>query len=116
MLLLVSLALLSASASAQDAAAAPQEGAGAVQLDFADFNFDCPERNGLFPDPEQCDLYYVCEDGLATPQLCKDGELFDDSVRNRERCKLPHGVDCGAREYVQVGGGIGLPGLIIRFF
>ena len=105
LLLYLSLALLSASASAQDAAAAPQEGAGAVQLDFADFNFDCPERNGLFPDPEQCDLYYVCEDGLATPQLCKDGELFDDSVRNRERCKLPHGVDCGAREYVLVGGG-----------
>ena len=65
------------------------------------FNFQCPEPNGLFADPEQCDLYYVCEDGQAQPELCDDGLLFDDSRRNKEQCKLPHGVDCGAREFVQ---------------
>ena len=64
-------------------------------------SFRCPEPNGLFADPEQCDLYYACEDNVAAPELCEDGLLFDDSARNRERCKLPHGVDCGKREFVQ---------------
>ena len=64
-------------------------------------SFQCPEPNGLFPDPEQCDLYYVCEDNVATPELCEDGLLFDTSRRNKESCKLPHGVDCGKREFVQ---------------
>merc|ERR1711983_419033 len=61
----------------------------------------CPEPNGLFADPEQCDLYYVCEDNVSRPELCEDGLLFDDSNRNKERCVLPHGVDCGKREFVQ---------------
>ena len=61
------------------------------------FKFQCPEPNGLFADPEQCDLYYVCEDNIASPELCEDGLLFDDSRRNKERCVLPHGVDCGKR-------------------
>jgi hypothetical protein len=63
--------------------------------------FDCPEVNGLFPDPEQCDLYYICEKGVPTEVLCDDGLLFDDSIRNREKCVLPHNVDCGERVYVQ---------------
>jgi len=67
----------------------------------SNFNFQCPEPNGLFADPEQCDLYYVCEDDVASPELCEDGLLFDDSRRNKETCKLPHGVDCGKREFVQ---------------
>ena len=66
------------------------------------FTFTCPEPNGLFADPEQCDLYYVCEDGVSVPSLCEDGLLFDDSQRNREKCVLPHNVDCGSREFVQV--------------
>ena len=61
------------------------------------FKFQCPEPNGLFADPEQCDLYYVCEDNIASPELCEDGLLFDDSRRNKERCVLPHGVDCGKK-------------------
>ena len=64
-------------------------------------SFRCPEPNGLFADPEQCDLYYECVDNVAAPELCEDGFLFDDSARNRERCKFPHGVDCGKREFVQ---------------
>lgn len=64
-------------------------------------NFRCPEDNGLFPDPEQCDLYYECIDGVSNPKLCPDGEVFDISKPNRERCILPYNVDCGARQYVQ---------------
>ena len=25
------------------------------------FAYTCPEKNGYFADPEQCDLYYLCE-------------------------------------------------------
>jgi len=65
-------------------------------------SFICPERNGFFPDSEQCDLYYECEDNIATPVYCEDGLYFDYSQRNRERCKLPSdGVDCGDREFIQ---------------
>merc|ERR1712141_389328 len=42
----------------------------------SNFKFKCPEPNGLFADPEQCDLYYVCEDNIATPELCEDGLLL----------------------------------------
>lgn len=27
--------------------------------------FSCPESNGFFADPEQCDLYYECVDGIG---------------------------------------------------
>ena len=63
--------------------------------------YECPEPNGLFRDPEQCDLYHVCVDGIDVPELCEDGLLFDDSKRNKEQCKLPYNVDCGGREFVQ---------------
>jgi hypothetical protein len=79
------------------------EGVDLDNLEFTGpkFNFKCPEPNGLFADPEQCDLYYHCEDGHSDAILCADGLLFDDSIRNHEKCVLPHGVNCKGREYVQ---------------
>lgn len=68
---------------------------------FINEDFSCPEQNGLFADREQCDLYYVCSHGEAEALLCDDGLLFDTTIRNRERCVMPHGVDCGERIYVQ---------------
>merc|ERR1712154_25751 len=81
----------------------PAPGADLDNFEFSGptFNFKCPEPNGLFADKEQCDLYYHCEDGISESILCPDGLLFDDSIRNHEKCVLPHGVDCGAREFVQ---------------
>jgi len=72
-------------------------------LEDAGRNFRCPEKNGLFPDPEQCDLYYACVDEVATAKYCEDGLLFDYSQVNHERCKLPSEMagDCGDRIYVQ---------------
>ncbi len=64
-------------------------------------NYNCPEPNGRFPDPEQCDKYYICKKGEAEEILCPEGLLFDNSIPNREKCVLPHNVDCGAREFVQ---------------
>jgi len=63
--------------------------------------FECPEKNGFFPDPEQCDLYYECIDDVATPSLCPDGLMFDNSTTTAAKCDFPHNVICGGREYVQ---------------
>jgi hypothetical protein len=65
------------------------------------FNFRCPEPNGRFRDPEQCDLWYLCTASEFKAELCDDGLLFDDSRANFERCKLPQDVDCGDRAFVQ---------------
>merc|ERR1719507_1845988 len=72
-----------------------------AQFSGPKFNFRCPEPNGKFRDPEQCDLYYVCTGGEFEALLCQDGLLFDDSKVNYEVCKLPHDVDCGERAFVQ---------------
>ena len=63
--------------------------------------FDCPENNGFFPDPEQCDLYYECIEGVPEAKLCPDGLLFEDGNPNQEKCDYPFNVECGVREYVR---------------
>lgn len=63
--------------------------------------FECPESKGFFPDPEQCDLYYECVDGFATPNLCPDGLMFSNKSSIEAKCDYPHNVVCGDREYVQ---------------
>merc|ERR1719367_1273260 len=64
-------------------------------------DFRCPEKNGKFRDFEQCDLFYICRNDVATIEFCPEGLLFDDKVPNHEKCVLPHNVDCGDRVYVQ---------------
>jgi len=85
-------------------------GVAAAQQDDgapAAVEFECPEPNGKFADFEQCDLYYICRDGVATAELCPDGLLFNDKIPNREKCELPfeqpppYDVECGERVYVQ---------------
>ena len=49
-----------------------------IEFSGPKFNFRCPEPNGKFRDPEQCDLYYECEDNEFNALLCDDGLLFDD--------------------------------------
>merc|ERR1712012_522198 len=61
----------------------------------------CPEPNGFFPDPEQCDKYYECVGEIPEEKFCPDGLLFEASNPNNELCNYPFNVDCGAREYVQ---------------
>ena len=66
--------------------------------------FDCKkdgEPNGFFPDPEQCDLYYECVEGVAAPTLCLDGLMFDDTSSIEAKCDYPFNTDCGVREYVR---------------
>lgn len=64
-------------------------------------DFKCPEKNGKFRDFEQCDLFYICRNNVATIEFCPEGLLFDDKIPNHEKCVLPHNVDCGERIYVQ---------------
>jgi hypothetical protein len=71
------------------------------QTEENQFSFSCPEPNGKFADPEQCDLYYNCTDNAWTATLCGDGLLFDDSKRNDEVCKHKYTVVCGDRVFVQ---------------
>merc|ERR1711997_599627 len=56
-------------------------------------NFRCPEDNGFFPDPEQCDLYYECIDNIPEAKLCPDGLLFEDGNPNQEKCDYPFNVE-----------------------
>ncbi|XP_018569404.1 protein obstructor-E-like [Anoplophora glabripennis] len=63
--------------------------------------FKCPQRTGFFPDPEECDLYYLCSQGEYEEKLCPDGLVFDDKDPNHERCDIPANVDCGDRTVLQ---------------
>merc|ERR1712213_223206 len=72
---------------------------GQAQEDLPPFR--CPESNGFFPDPEQCDLYYECIDNVPEAKLCPDGLLFEDGNPNQEKCDYPFNVECNDREYVQ---------------
>merc|ERR1712002_14963 len=61
----------------------------------------CPEKNGFFPDPDQCDKYYECVGDVPEEKYCPDGLLFDSTDPNSELCDYPFNVDCGSRAYVQ---------------
>jgi hypothetical protein len=63
--------------------------------------FKCPETNGFFPDPEQCDKYYECVGNVPETKFCPDGLLFEASDPNSELCDYPFNVECGTREFVR---------------
>ncbi|EEC17154.1 protein obstructor-E [Ixodes scapularis] len=63
--------------------------------------FVCPSKNGFFPDPEQCDMYYECRKGVAKPKLCGDGMAFLDNNPLYARCDFLSNVDCSKRPYLQ---------------
>ena len=68
---------------------------------YLEVEFLCPENNGFFPDPEQCDKYYECVDNIPETKFCPDGLLFEASDPNSELCDYPFNVDCGDREFVR---------------
>lgn len=63
--------------------------------------FKCPAKDGQYPDPIQCDLYYVCVNGVATAKLCEDGLVFDPFKRSNHKCDHMHNVDCEDRTELQ---------------
>ncbi|GBN76218.1 hypothetical protein AVEN_7582-1 [Araneus ventricosus] len=69
------------------------------QMAFAEFK--CPNKSGYYADPEQCDLYYECRNGVPKEKLCKDGLVFNDKNPLYERCDFPFVVQCGKRQYLR---------------
>jgi len=63
--------------------------------------FQCPEKNGYFPDVKQCDAYYACIDNVADRRLCPDGLLFDERSILSVKCDSPFNVECGDRTELQ---------------
>lgn len=39
--------------------------------------YQCPEENGVFPNPENCSIYYTCRDGMAKLSYCPHGMGYD---------------------------------------
>lgn len=58
----------------------------------------CPERNGRFAVPAQCDAYIECVDGVGEQKLCPDGLLFNSKLPFFSYpCQYPAEVDCEGR-------------------
>jgi len=74
-------------------AAAPQDRGQAPAARPAQ-GFQCGDRDGFYPDPVQCDKYWECFGGLATPKICPDGLVFFDYNPRHEKCDFPFNVDC----------------------
>jgi len=53
--------------------------------------FACPEPNGHYVDPTNCNHYFVCIDGMAVANICPQG-LYYDEVHNL--CNYSSLVDC----------------------
>lgn len=64
-------------------------------------SYKCPEKDGQYEDPIQCDKFYECVDGVATEKLCPDGLVFDPLNRKINKCDQPFNVDCGDRIELQ---------------
>ena len=53
-------------------------------LTNAQVDFNCPEPDGLFPHPEQCDRYFECKNYRVSRKLCADGLVFDPQKTEAE--------------------------------
>jgi len=63
-----------------------------------------PGRDDYIEDVEQCDRYYICEDGqMVNPngELCPDGLVFNPYFKKAEPCDHYFNVDCGERLELQ---------------
>lgn len=51
----------------------------------------------MFPDPEQCDRYFECKNGVPKQFDCPDGLVFDKNITRANKCDVPFNVKCGKR-------------------
>jgi len=58
--------------------------------------FECPESNGIFPDPADCQCMYECADHLPYHICCGEGTLWDEDL---QVCGYEDSVDCGDRPH-----------------
>ncbi|XP_043271590.1 protein obstructor-E [Venturia canescens] len=68
---------------------------------FAPSSVSCPEKNGRFPIPSQCDAYIECIDGEGEEKLCPDGLLFNPDARFNYPCGYPIDIQCEGRSQLQ---------------
>ena len=62
-------------------------------LTLSNGEFICPEKSGIFPDPDQCDKYWVCVGGHASRKLCPDGLAYHPRKEDGEDpCDHVHAV------------------------
>jgi len=52
----------------------------------------------MIEDKEFCDMFYTCENNIATESWCEDGLVYDVE---KEICDLPFTVKCGQRSLLQ---------------
>merc|ERR1711936_333153 len=55
--------------------------------------FECP-GNGLFADPDNCQMFYDCANGRPFHEACPSGTLFDETLLI---CNFEDQVNCGDR-------------------
>ncbi|XP_046738763.1 protein obstructor-E-like [Diprion similis] len=65
------------------------------------FSGSCPDKNGRYPVPSQCDAYVECIDGVPEEKLCPEGLLFNPDARFNYPCGYPIDVNCDGRRSVQ---------------
>ncbi|GJQ73126.1 Cpap3-a1 [Trypoxylus dichotomus] len=63
--------------------------------------FKCPPKDGQYEDPNQCDKFYDCQDGVGVEKLCPDGLVFDPTIRKINKCDQPFNAECGDRTQLQ---------------
>ena len=62
-------------------------------LTLSNGEFSCPEKAGIFPDPDQCDKYWVCVGGTASRKLCPDGLAYHPrKAEGEDPCDHIHSV------------------------
>ena len=64
----------------------------------------CPEANGIFPDPDDCEAFYKCIHSQPFLFHCPSGLAFNAELRV---CDLPDVVGCVVEKVVD--GAVDLP-------
>ncbi|KAI9585378.1 hypothetical protein GQX74_001225 [Glossina fuscipes] len=67
--------------------------------------YDCPEPNGRFAAPEQCDAYVECHDKIGEEKLCPDGLLFHQRTHTTGDCTYAPLSVCKERTRLQPANG-----------
>ncbi|GFU97811.1 uncharacterized protein TNCV_2532831 [Trichonephila clavipes] len=53
----------------------------------------CQDKNGIIPNPEDCESYFICKNGTSDFIRCSDGLLFN---KLKLTCDYDTSVDCDA--------------------
>merc|ERR1711962_1781295 len=69
------------------------QGSVAAFLLHSEGPFECP-GNGLFADPDNCQMFYDCANGRPYHEACPAGTLFDERLLI---CNFKDQVNCGDR-------------------